>query len=300
MSISNEGGGEFLGGASNGDEWSDIDQEWLELQEQMGAQEHASGDVDDAIDIVAFEVSDKFDEYNLPRVIDNDPRMDMQLGLQFLDNYRDRKIEERKWSAEGISEVDITFICIEALKAYKDRRDAEDMVLFCSATYRLVKIRQGDGGTLDDETLHEIKSELLSVFEVHYKLEPEWLQFFHDMTSDDRESAPYYEAMYDNHRNMAWQSLPAFEKEKASRWRILDEALVVAGVNLYEDDLEDILGTAGALMDMQTDASVVVRTEAEHANRNERIWEHGREANLGSAVIKKLADFFERTYPLQG
>ena len=275
---------------------SDIDKEWLGILDQIDNNQGSHNtEIEELTDLITGEVYNSYRKYNLPRVVDSDPIKNIQLGVEFIDNYRLRMSEETQWSAEG-HDNEIS-ILIKAFKAYHDRREAEMAAILCAVSYRLKDLTTDDD-EYDELYMLDVKSNLLAHLQVHYKLEPEWLQFFHDATND-YEYSPYYEMIEDYHVNSAWESLPEFMKKQEDKWRIFDQSLVVAGVNELFDSPEYALSVIATAIDMMEIALEPISDELDRANRNELMWECGRETDLDVDTIKKLADYFDSAYPLE-
>jgi len=300
MNIPNEGAGEYHNDSSNPEEWSAFDQEWFELQNTYKAENNDDSEEDLQVDWIGAEIKNRLGDYELPRVIDSDPDNDLRLCLEFIDAYRDKRLDELQWSSERENQQNFVLASIEALKHYHDRREAEWAVIFCIVSYKLAYLNRDKKG-FNDVYMRNLKSQFLAVFQVHYKLEPQWLQFYHDLTrTDEEEPSPYYEAMYDFHVDFAWESLSYFQSNNIRKWQVIDKAFALTGMDTAEDSPEDIITVMGALIDMQDTAALPIENESDRANRNELIWEFGRDANLDSETIKKVADFFDETYPVQG
>lgn len=273
---------------------SDIDKEWMEIQKQYNEAE-TNGEQDELVELLTAEITDSCRRYNLPRVIDSDPAKNIELGVAFINTYREKVLEELQWQPD-VQDSEARSI-VMAFKAYQDRRDAEMTVIYCALAYKLKDIAANDD-EYDDVDMLDIKSNLLAHFQVHYKLEPEWLQFFHDVTNE-YEYTPYYEAVETYHLEAAWESLPGFLADRETKWRIFDEALRIAGVNDYSEDTEYVVSMTAALIDLIEIAQEPVANELDRVNRNESLWECGREAGLELDLLKKLADYFDNAFPPQ-
>lgn len=299
MSISGEGRGEYINEPFGGEELSGLDKEWFELQQQLDTESQAQTHADEVVDHLAADIYDAFDTYDLPRVVDRDPDVDTQLGIEYIDSLRDKILEELRWSDEGASETDEARAVISAFKAYHDRREAEMSVLYCALSYKLVSLHRAEKG-LDDQYMFDLKGDLLAHFHVHYKLETEWLQFFHDVTNEDDAVTPYYEAVENRHFDAAWESLPEYLDEQEKKWRVFDEALEIVGAENLDDDQDFIVELTAVIIDMLSVASSPVHSEVERANRNELLWECGRDSELDNDTIKALTDYFDRIFPVEG
>lgn len=298
MSIPGEGHENFTHEPSDDGDLTGLDKEWYDFQQQQDQAPDAGSRAREVLaKLVIEEINKSIKEYNLPRVVDDNPETNILLGIQYIDAHREKAMEELEWSEDGISDKDILHTVINAFKAYHDRREAETTLLYCAVSYKLKDLLR-DNELIDDVHMQDMKSNLMAHFQVQYKLEPEWLQFFHDITNDGG-STPYYTMIEQYHLDTAWEGLPEFLSEKEQKWQVLDRALALVDFESIENDIEYAVSLTAAAIDMMEIASEPIENESDRANRNELLWESGRESGLDNETIKKLADYFDGVFPVQ-
>lgn len=290
--------GEHIGEPGNNkpdDEWS-IDDEWAVFNAQQVKQDELNARTKVKADEIMDGLYQRFDEYNMPRVIDFDEDRETELFLEYVRSRQDAKIEELRWSPEGLDDDAVCEASLAILKDYYEEREYQTK-LFNYATMLIYVTTNPEEFSDEDLDVDEMKMKLLATFQVHYKLSPEWIRFFDDVTPGEKRRYQY--PLFNDYVEEALDTLSQFEYERSRRWMIIEIAKEILGVNEDEDDLSDVLTNVSHLIEMQFIANTTVNSDSDRANRNADLWEYGREVGLDNESLRSIISFFEQTYQIE-
>ena len=275
----------------------DLDREWELWNQQM---EEVPKNDDESLrrllqyEEVKTEVMDRLDASGINRVVDKDTSKEADLFTDFAERWQRKALEEYD---EAGTEPDDRQISIGCVTAYFEEREFEAQ-LINTATMLYFIAKHSEQPEISNPALVLLKKELQAGLLVHYQrsFDDEWYRFFDELIPV--ESLDLSLPDDDEYIVLAFESHGIYKKNLLIKQWVIDESLAIAGVNIDEDDLDDVIGMLADIMNMQLIANEPVTNEVQRANRNALLWEEGRKMHPDPKVVQQIIDLMDNTYPV--
>lgn len=299
MSVS----GEYNTTSSGDDgELSELDVEFIQMQAEMG--DYDNGDdmnrATHVIEMVLENIHAQLDATDIPHVVSTDPKREAEYAIEFMGKLLDSRIDEKRYSKDGLQPQDAQIIAIDCYKAYFEQWEAESLLV----VYALQSIHHRLSTSEADERMavvNYMRDRCRAQLQVLYKLDDKWLKFFDNVTGT--EPSFYNAQQVDLASSIEESSLAEFTEARQTRWDIVDAAVDKAGVSYKNDDIAMVLMVIEFATLLQLRAAATVHSEQQRSERNENMWDYARHAGpragLAVAAIKRVIDFYDLMYPIE-
>lgn len=274
----------------------DIDKEWEEFNIDLSKESETALEGIRAraeYDEISRHVIDKLRNLNLPgRVIDSNPDIEEELfreyALMYVEGSAPKFLDE-DGEIEKYHEVRIAVNCI--MEYYKER-ELQALIVNEIALCKYF-LQKSNGHMLMNTLVAHEKKRLQAELIVHHdmnELNPWYVYLSQEVNT---ESLDQYSEQDQSYLLRAQESLEDHKNYYIKRKRVIEKAKAIIGMNELEEDLSRVIQVTADIIELHLIASEPAINDREKMNRNEQLWEYGRNNGFSSKNMREIITLLE-------
>jgi hypothetical protein len=275
--------------------FSDIDKEWEELNNEMARESENAIESIRAraeYDRVSLYVMEQLRQSELPgRLIDGDAETEEDLLRQFALNYvqsRGRELLDNDNDAVHNEAL----IAVNCIMEYYKERELQALIVNEIALCKFILENSRGNMAMENLVVHE-KKRLQAELLVHHGMKQDnpWYVFLsHEIDTDCLDFLLEEDAVY---LDLAKESLERFNNYYIQRSNFIKAAKEVMGINDEDIDVSTTIQLTGDLIELHLIGSEPVLNSRELINRNEQLWEYGRTNGFDNKELARIIALLE-------